>query len=335
LIDRVTITVQGGRGGNGCVSFRREKYVPRGGPDGGDGGHGGSVVLRVNPHMRTLLDFRYRSSFAAERGGAGKGKNMTGASGRDCVVEVPPGTVVTDEATGQVLADLTEEGQVFIAARGGRGGRGNARFATATNRSPRRFEEGREGESRRIRLELKLIADVGVIGLPNAGKSTLLAALSAARPRIADYPFTTLEPHLGLVRVDDETAFVMADIPGLTEGAHLGKGLGLEFLRHVERTRVLVFLLDSTRPAPERDYDALTKELGAYSEELLRKPRVVCLNKTDIAAGGVAPQPPGALRISALTGAGLDVLKRRLAELVSSGGEGRRDGGERAAHRET
>jgi GTP-binding protein len=318
LVDRVTIVVEGGRGGDGCVSFRREKYVPRGGPDGGDGGKGGDVLLRVNPHMRTLLDFRYKASFAGKKGVGGKGKNMTGANGEDCIVEVPPGTTVTEEGSGEVLADLTEGGQEVVAARGGRGGRGNARFATATNRSPRRHDEGAEGESRRLRLELKLIADVGVIGLPNAGKSTLLSVLSDARPRIADYPFTTLEPHLGLVRVDELTGFVMADIPGLIEGAHSGKGLGLEFLRHVERTSALLFLLDSSNPDPEGDYRTLAGELEAYGRDLLDKPRVVCLNKTDLpgAEGPVKIDGVEPMRISALTGSGLYALKWRLVELL-------------------
>jgi GTP-binding protein len=318
LVDRVTIEVQGGRGGDGCVSFRREKYVPRGGPDGGDGGAGGNVLLRVNPHMRTLLDFRYRASFSAKKGVGGKGKNMTGANGADCVVEVPPGTTVADAVSGEVVADLTEPGQEVVAARGGRGGRGNARFATATNRSPRRHDDGADGERRRLKLELKLIADVGVVGLPNAGKSTLLSVLSEARPKIADYPFTTLEPHLGLVKVDELTGFVMADIPGLIEGAHKGKGLGLEFLRHIERTRVLLFLLDSSNPDPGDDYATLVGELKAYDRGLEDKPRLVCLNKTDLPGTGSVVNLRGleALRISALTGAGLDTLKRELARTL-------------------
>lgn len=318
LVDQVSISVQGGSGGNGCVSFRREKYVPRGGPDGGDGGKGGDVILRVNPHMRTLLDFRYRASFEGKRGAGGKGKNMTGASGEDRVIEVPPGTLAVDASTGEVMADLTDAGQEVVAARGARGGRGNTRFVSSTNRSPRRFEEGREGEARRLMLELKLIADVGVIGLPNAGKSTLLGAMSAARPRIADYPFTTLEPHLGLVRADEMTAFVMADIPGLISGAHKGKGLGLEFLRHVERTRVLLFLLDSSCADPREDFETLKGELEAYAAALMEKPRVVCLNKTDLPGtdGPVEVDGDQPLRISALTGSGLDRLKWRLAGIV-------------------
>lgn len=319
LVDRVSIVVEGGKGGDGCVSFRREKYVPRGGPDGGDGGKGGDVLLRVNPHMRTLLDFRYRASFVGKKGVGGKGKNMTGANGEDCVIDVPAGTAVIDADSDETVADLTEVGQATVVARGGRGGRGNARFASATNRSPRRCEDGREGESRRLRLELKLIADVGVIGLPNAGKSTLLSALSEARPRIADYPFTTLEPHLGLVRLDELTAFVMADIPGLIEGAHEGKGLGLEFLRHVERTAVLLILLDASNPDPEEDYKTLTGELKAYGRELMEKPRLVCLNKMDLPEANRTVNIEGAepFRISAVTRSGLDDLKRRIAELLN------------------
>lgn len=322
LVDQVTIEVEGGRGGDGCVSFRREKYVPRGGPDGGDGSKGGDVVLVVNSHMRTLLDFRYRSSFRADRGGAGKGKNMTGAKGRDCVINVPPGTIVKDVGSGKIIADLTEPNQRIAIACGGRGGRGNARFATSTDRSPRRCEQGADGEVHKVSLELRLIADVGVIGLPNAGKSTLLAALSDARPRIADYPFTTLEPHLGLVRGENLSAFVMADIPGLIEGAHKGKGLGLKFLRHVERTRVLLFLLDASRSDPEGDYRTLVGELGAHEASLLGKKRVVCLNKIDQPGTDRPVKPEGMepLRISAKTGAGLLTLKRTLIQQLEEVG---------------
>jgi GTP-binding protein len=318
LVDRVTIIVEGGKGGDGCVSFRREKYVPRGGPDGGDGGKGGDVLLKVNSHMRTLLDFRYKASFVARKGVGGKGKNMTGANGDDFLIEVPPGTTVTDTSTGKVLADLTGCEEDFVAARGGRGGRGNARFASSRNRSPRRHDDGGEGEQRRLRLELKLIADVGIIGLPNAGKSTLLSVLSDARPRIADYPFTTLEPHLGLVRVDELTGFVMADIPGLIEGAHSGKGLGLEFLRHVERTSVLLFLVDSSNPDPEGDYRTLAGELEAYGRELLEKPRLICLSKVDLPGTENALRIDGEepMRISAVTRLGLDHLKHELAGLL-------------------
>jgi GTP-binding protein len=323
IVDQVTIDVESGRGGDGCVSFRREKYVPRGGPDGGDGSKGGDVVLVVNSHMRTLLDFRYRSSFKAARGGSGKGKKMTGAKGEDCLINVPPGTVVRDVVSGEQVADLTEHGQRVAIARGGRGGRGNARFASSTNRSPRRFEKGGEGEARRVALELKLIADVGVIGLPNAGKSTLLAAMSEARPRIADYPFTTIEPHLGLVRVDELSAFVMADIPGLIEGAHKGKGLGLQFLRHVERTRVLLLLLDASAADPEGDYRTLKGELSAYEGSLMTKRRIVCLNKIDLPETDRPVKPEGVepLRISAKTGSGLQTLKWTLIRELEEGGQ--------------
>ncbi len=319
MVDQVTITVEGGRGGDGCVSFRREKFVPRGGPDGGDGGRGGDVVLKVNPHMRTLLDFRYRSSFKGKRGTHGKGKKMTGARGSDVTVEVPPGTVARDASTGEVIADLTESGREVVVAGGGRGGRGNARFAGPTERSPRRADDGAEGQARALTLELKLIADVGIVGMPNAGKSTLLSALSDAKPRIADYPFTTLEPHLGLVRVE-ESAFVMADIPGLIKGAHKGVGLGLKFLRHVERTRVLVFLIDASAEDPGRDYRTLEEELAAYGASLPDKPRLVCLNKSDLTGTDDAPAMDGAepLRISALTGTGLDDLRWKLVETLKS-----------------
>jgi GTP-binding protein len=317
LVDRVTIIVEAGKGGDGCVSFRREKFVPRGGPDGGDGGKGGDVLLKVNSHMRTLLDFRYKASFVAKKGVGGKGKKMTGANGGDFLIEVPPGTTVTDASTGEVLADLADCEETFVAARGGRGGRGNARFASSRNRSPRRHDDGGEGEQRRLRLELKLIADVGIIGLPNAGKSTLLSVLSDARPRIADYPFTTLEPHLGLVRVG-EAGFVMADIPGLIEGAHSGKGLGLEFLRHVERTSVLLFLVDSSNPDPEGDYRTLAGELEAYGRELLEKPRLICLSKVDLPGTENALRIDGEepMRISAVTRSGLDHLKHELAGVL-------------------
>jgi GTP-binding protein len=291
IADRARIDVLAGRGGHGCVSFRREKYVPKGGPDGGDGGHGGSVVLRANQHLRTLLDFQSRTRFQAQNGQNGGGNQKSGRSGEDLIVEVPAGTLVVDDATDAVLADLVEPGAEFTAARGGRGGRGNARFATPTRQAPREAESGRDGEERRLRLELRLIADVGLVGFPNVGKSTLLASLSAARPKIADYPFTTLEPHLGLVRVGEERSFVMADLPGLIEGAHQGKGLGHEFLRHVWRTRVLVVMIDSLSPDPARDFGALRHELASFHEGLARKPAIVVLSRADLA--GPSPGPPG------------------------------------------
>ena len=299
--DRASIHVVAGRGGNGCVSFRREKYVPKGGPDGGDGGDGGSVVLRVDPHLRTLLDFQSRTLFRAPSGAHGSGNQKFGRGGEDLRVAVPQGTLVLDEETGETLADLVKPDDTFVAARGGRGGRGNARFATATRQTPREAEPGGDGEERRLRLELRLIADVGLVGLPNVGKSTLLSRLSAARPKIADYPFTTLEPHLGLVRVREEQSFVMADLPGLIEGAHLGKGLGHEFLRHVWRTRLLLVLIDSLSEGPARDLAVLKREIAAYNPGLAEKPMLVALSRSDLAPGrseaassGGSLGPPGA-----------------------------------------
>jgi len=321
FVDEATIQLLGGDGGNGCLSFRREKYVPRGGPDGGDGGSGGSVLIEADPGTSTLIAFRYRRHFRADRGRHGEGANRTGRSGDDRVVRVPVGTVVLDPDALRVLADLDTPGSRFVAARGGRGGRGNARFATATNQSPTRHEPGQPGEERTVRLELKLLADVGLVGLPNAGKSTLISRISAAHPKIADYPFTTLEPHLGVVAVDEYRSFVVADIPGLIEGAHEGAGLGLRFLRHVERCTVLLHLVDGTGMMSD-PVDALgivDRELEAYSPELGAKPQIVVLTKAD------AMQDPEFARrvrerasdlgrdchvVSAVTGSGLPDLVR-------------------------
>jgi GTP-binding protein len=322
LVDLARIHVIAGRGGDGCISFRREKYVPKGGPDGGDGGHGGSVVLEVSPHVRTLLDCREQPRYRAASGRAGSGNNRTGKDGDDIVIEVPPGTVVKDAEGGEALADLVRPGERWTAARGGRGGRGNARFATPTHQAPRHAQPGEPGEERRLELELKLIADAGLVGLPNAGKSTLLSRVSRARPRIADYPFTTLEPNLGIVVRDPERQFVVADLPGLIEGASQGKGLGLEFLRHVERTRVLVFLLDASRPAPAEDLALLEGELATYSAALTEKPRLVTLTKADLVApelrAGLAASVglPDASLISAQTGEGLEAWLERLWRLL-------------------
>ncbi len=327
IADRARVRLIAGRGGHGCVSFRREKYVPKGGPDGGDGGAGGSVVFRVNPHLRTLLDFQSRTRFEAERGANGSGNQRTGRSGEDLVVDVPPGTIVTDVGTGERLADLVESGATWIAARGGRGGKGNARFATPTRQAPRLAQSGRDGEAREVFLELRLIADVGLVGFPNVGKSTLLARVSAARPKIADYPFTTLEPHLGLVRVGEERSFVMADLPGLIEGAHEGKGLGLDFLRHVWRTRILLVLIDSLSEDPARDLATLRRELREYHEDLTRKPTVIALSRADLAtAPPTEDDPPpfpteGAAwggSISGVTGLGTAALLERLWEQLDS-----------------
>jgi GTP-binding protein len=283
FVDEARITVVGGDGGNGCMSFRREKYVPKGGPDGGDGGHGGDVVLVADPDEDTLLRFRYRHLFRAERGRHGQGSNKTGRSAPDLRIPVPTGTLVLDEDGGEEFADLAHAQEEFIAARGGRGGRGNARFATSTNRAPTRSEPGRPGEERSYRLELKLLADVGLVGFPNAGKSTLISRVSAARPKIADYPFTTLTPNLGVVDRGDYRSFVMADIPGLIEGAHRGSGLGHRFLRHVERCRVLLHLVDAAAPGrdPVHDIRVINRELRRYRGELARKPQILVLAKAD------------------------------------------------------
>lgn len=282
FIDEATIYVRAGKGGDGIVHFRREKYVPKGGPDGGDGGRGGDVVLVVNPHLNTLATFRHQRRFVAQNGGRGGPNNRTGKSGEDLLVEVPPGTVVYDAETGELLGDLTEPGQRLVVARGGRGGRGNARFATSRNRAPRMAERGEPGEERNLRLELRLIADVGLVGVPNAGKSTFLAAVTNARPKIAPYPFTTLVPNLGVAELDENTTLVLADIPGLIEGAHQGVGLGHDFLRHIQRTRVLIHLLDGLSDDPVADFAQINTELALFDAQLAEKPQVVAFNKMDI-----------------------------------------------------
>ncbi len=323
LVDLARIHVLSGAGGGGSVSFRREKYVPKGGPDGGDGGRGGDVRLVVDPHVRTLLDCREQPRYRAERGRPGSGNRRSGKDGRDLDVRVPPGTAVRDPETGQVVADLVRAGDVFVAARGGRGGRGNARFATPTHQAPRHAEDGGPGEERWLELELKLIADVGFVGLPNAGKSTLLSRVSRARPRIAPYPFTTLEPHLGIVALDEERQFVAADLPGLIAGAHEGKGLGHQFLRHVERTRVLLFLVEVTAADPARDLETLEREVSLHSPALLEKPRRVALTKADLlppeqhADAAERAGLPGARLISAHTGEGIAPLLEDLWSLVA------------------
>ena len=282
FIDRAIVHVVAGAGGSGASSFRREKFVPKGGPDGGDGGGGGSVYVRGDANLATLLDYRYRTHWKAERGQHGKGKNMTGKSGADRFLPVPPGTEVRDATSGELLGEVLHSGDTLLVAAGGRGGRGNARFATPTHRSPREWEPGEPGAERRLALVLKLIADVGLLGEPNAGKSTLLSVISAARPRIADYPFTTLEPHLGVVALSDHRSFVVADIPGIIEGAHAGKGLGLKFLQHVERTRLIAVLVPLDHPDPQATYELLLREAGSYSPALAAKPHIAVLTKLDL-----------------------------------------------------
>ncbi len=282
FIDYAKIYVKAGNGGNGVVSFRREKFVPRGGPDGGNGGNGGNVILKADAQLTTLLDFHYRRHYRAERGEHGKGSNKTGRSGKDIIIRVPCGTLVKDAETNSVLADLVEDGQEFIAARGGKGGRGNAAFATSTNQAPRVAELGGRGEERTLVLELKLLADVGLVGFPNVGKSTLLATISAAHPKIADYPFTTLEPVLGIVQYRDYQSFVVADIPGLIEGSHEGKGLGIQFLKHIERTRILAILVSSETKDLREDVKILMHELRSFNPILARKPRLIVITKTDL-----------------------------------------------------
>lgn len=287
FVDEAKIFVRGGHGGAGCVSFRREKFVPKGGPDGGDGGKGGDVIFRAAQTHHTLLDLKYRQHQIAKNGGHGSGNNRTGRSAENLEVVVPPGTLVKDFETGEVLADLAAAGQTFVAARGGKGGKGNAHFKTSTHQTPRFAQEGMEGEERILLLELKLLADVGLVGFPNAGKSTFISRVSAARPKIADYPFTTLSPHLGVVKHKDNPAFVVADIPGLIAGASEGLGMGIQFLRHVERTRVLVHLIDiseETRTGAWKNFTAINRELENYNPQLLDKEQLVCLNKIDLPA---------------------------------------------------
>lgn len=322
FVDECEITIFSGRGGDGSVSFRREKYVPRGGPDGGDGGRGGDVRLRVNPHLRTLSHLRHTPTFRAGAGGAGRGKRMTGADGADAVVEVPPGTVVCDALTGELIADAVEIGAEMRLAAGGRGGRGNWHFATAVRRTPRIAEEGTPEVERHLRLTLKLLADVGLVGLPNAGKSTFLARVSRARPKVAGYPFTTLHPVLGIVPVGNESHLVMADLPGLIQGAHEGKGLGTRFLRHIERTRLLLIMIEAIDPAPDETLAILRRELSLWSAGLGSRESLVCLTKADLlppvgerASPGIQGEPVHC--ISALTGEGIDTLLHELDRRVS------------------
>jgi len=327
FIDEVIISVKAGDGGNGCLAFRREKFVPRGGPSGGDGGRGGDVEMVATPHHNTLLHFRFNPEHKAQRGRHGEGSDKTGHNGHSIELAAPVGTVVYDADTGELLHDFTAAGDRFIVAKGGRGGRGNARFATSTHQTPTEHEDGKPGEEHRLRLELKLLADVGLVGFPNAGKSTLISRISAAKPKIADYPFTTLVPNLGVVSTDDERTFVVADIPGLIEGAHEGHGLGIQFLRHVERTRLLAHLVDvsDTGRDPVHDFEVILAELASFSDDLAAKPMIVVATKMDAAQD---PKRVAALqrlakkrgmpffKISSVTGDGIKELKRAMAERV-------------------
>jgi GTP-binding protein len=331
FVDEALIHVRAGDGGKGAVAFRREKFVPKGGPSGGDGGDGGSVVLIVDGGLSTLLDFRYRKEYQAKAGEPGANKDMYGRAGADLVLRVPPGTEVYDDGTGERIADLRADGERFVIARGGQGGRGNIHFATSTDRAPRRSEPGTPGEERAVRLELKLLADVGLLGFPNVGKSSLIARVSAARPKIADYPFTTLVPNLGMVRLSGERSFVVADIPGLVEGAHEGVGLGIRFLRHVERTRVLVHLLDASSGEPGRtplrDFETINRELAAFDATLAERPQIVVLNKIDLPdvrrrrkqlAAPFARRGIELTAISAATGEGVNELLEKVWKVLAT-----------------
>jgi GTP-binding protein len=315
FVDRVIVKVEAGTGGSGCTSFRREHRVPMGGPDGGDGGRGGDIIVRGDSNLATLLDYTYRDRWVAERGEHGMGSNKTGHSGGDIVLPVPPGTVVRDAGTGEIIAEILESGQEAIVAKGGRGGKGNTFFATATHQSPREWQPGEEGEIKTLELELKLIADVGLVGQPNAGKSTLLSVISAARPKIADYPFTTLAPNLGVVQLTDHRTFVVADIPGIIEGAHAGKGLGLQFLRHIERTRLLAFLIPVDAMDWQAEYDGLRHEVESYSPELAKRPHCVVFTKMDLFGEDYVPpiETQGAFAMFAVSAAGRTGLDELLA----------------------
>jgi GTP-binding protein len=331
FIDEVRVRVKAGDGGNGCVAFRREKFVAKGGPSGGDGGRGGDIALVASPHHNTLLHFRYNPEHKAERGRHGEGSNRTGRDGASMDLPVPVGTVVYDEDSGELVHDFTSPGDRFVVARGGRGGRGNQHFATPTHQAPTRHEPGRPGDERHLRMELKLLADVGLVGFPNAGKSTLISVISAARPKIADYPFTTLEPNLGVVRMPDDSTFVVADIPGLIEGAHEGAGLGIQFLRHIERTKLLVHLVDVSEFSardPLNDFKVILKELESYSEELAKKPMIVVANKIDVAQDAdriqkvkraAARRKMPFFRISAVTGEGVRELLFAIQKAITTG----------------
>lgn len=321
FVDEATLFVKAGNGGRGCVSFRREKFIPRGGPDGGDGGKGGDVIFVGNKSLISLLDFKYKRIYKAEKGRSGGGNNRTGRSGSDLLIKVPVGTLVYNADSRELLADIIEDGQAAIVAHAGRGGKGNTRFVTPVHKVPYEFTEGEEGEERQLFLELKLMADVGITGLPNAGKSTLLSKLTAARPEVGDYPFTTLTPSLGVFSDEDQTV-VIADIPGIIEGASTGKGLGLKFMRHVERTRTLLWVIDVSAPSVRADYETLYGELASYKDDILRKERIIVLNKTDLVGKREAGDAEAyfqrrgetVVKVSALTGEGLQDLRKLLSQ---------------------
>jgi GTPase len=336
FIDEAKIRVKAGDGGNGCMAFRREKFVPRGGPSGGDGGRGGDVIMESSQRHNTLIHFRYNPEHKAQRGEHGMGSNCTGLDGKSIVLQVPVGTALYDTETGELVHDFSEPDERIVVAKGGRGGRGNQHFATSTHQAPREHEMGRPGEERAYRLELKLIADVGLVGYPNAGKSTLISRISAAKPKIADYPFTTLEPNLGVVTVGEaphEQSFVVADVPGLIEGAHLGSGLGTQFLRHIERTRVLAHLVDvsdaSGRPDPVEDFKVINNELASFGNGIEKKPMIVVATKIDSANPEKLKKLTAYAKrrklefhaVSAVTGQGIDELKWALAKRVQPGEE--------------
>ena len=328
FIDEAIITVQSGNGGSGCVSFRREKFIPRGGPDGGDGGKGGDIVLKTTFRKRTLQHFQFKRQFKAPNGAGGQGKQKTGKNGHDLIIEIPPGTLVKDTETGQTLKDLAKPDETFIAAKGGRGGQGNRRFKTSTNRAPRFSQPGEPGETLTLKLDLKLLADVGIIGLPNAGKSTLISSISAANPKIGNYPFTTLSPNLGVVQTPGGEPFVLSDIPGLIEGAHKGAGLGIKFLRHIERTRILVHLIDALSidlHCPLKVYHTINRELAMYSKGLAEKPQIVVVNKLDLPGADeaatifkAAVKDKNVLLISAINGTGIDKLKAQIVKCLNN-----------------
>lgn len=332
FIDEAKITVKAGDGGHGCIAFRREKFVPRGGPSGGDGGNGGSIFLVTDTHQNTLLKFRFNHIFRAERGSHGEGSKKHGRSGEDLEIAIPIGTIVYDDGTGEFVHDFTLSGERLEVAKGGRGGHGNAHYATAINRTPQRAQDGLPGEERNLRLELKLLADVGLVGYPNAGKSTLISRLSAAHPKIADYPFTTLEPHLGVVQLDLDRCFVMADIPGLIEGAHMGAGLGIQFLKHIERTHVILHLIDVSGMSdrdPVDEFHAINSELAEHNPELPLKPKVIVASKMDSAISEKVRKLEqwsrqndfDFVKISSVTGEGLEELKELVVKKLSSADE--------------